>query len=167
MKDENGNLDTKVTVSFTTKALTVQCTGSSYTQHTITTQWQAYADGAAYDKCQLTNNAITFNISKCANTPKATTGYQTTTITGSVSGSYKTLESAGLCYYAYYTIKCTVSDGKNEASSTVDVHTDFPYSYVNDGSRFRKVVPYVYTGGKWQKAPIFVNNGAWRESNGE
>lgn len=167
MKDENGNLDTKVTASFTTKALTVQCTSSSYTQHTITTQWQAYANGEEYDKCQLTDNAITFNISKCNNTPKATTGYQTTDITGSVSGSYKTLESAGLCYYAYYTIECTVSDGKNESSSTVDVHTDFPYSYVNDGSGFKKVVPYIYADGKWQKAPVFVNNGAWRESNGE
>lgn len=167
MKDENGNLDTKVVVSFTTKELTLQYISSRSTQHAIITEWQAYANGIVYDKCQLTNNAITFIISECSNTPKATSGYQTTNITGSVSGSYKTLRSTDLCYYAYYTIKCVISDGKNKAQALIILHTDFPYSYINNATNFRKAIPYIYTSSGWQKAPVFINNGVWRESNGE
>ena len=170
MKDENGNLDTKLTTTFVTKKLTLSCTSSSYTQHSITSFWQASADGADYDRCQITDTAIEFVIGSCTNTPMAESGYQTTTKSGSVSGSYKTLFSSDLDYYAYYKITCMITDGVNKVSSIVMQHTDFPYSYVYDdsSSRFRKVMPYVYYNGRWQKAPAFIADGnGWHESNGE
>lgn len=171
MKDEKGNLDTKITTTFVTKKLTLVCTSSSYTQHGITSLWQASADNADYDKCQITDTNIEFVIASCNNEPFAESGYQTTTKKGSVSGSYKTLVSSGLDYYAYYKITCMITDGVNKVSSIVTQHTDFPYSYVydNSSSKFRKVMPYVYYNGKWQKAPAFIKDdkGKWHESNGE
>jgi hypothetical protein len=167
MVDQNNNIDTKVSITVSTKLLGVDNIAFATHQHSIDTTWQATANGDTYNKCQITNTDIAFDLALCSNKGVAKDEYQTPSLNGNCSGSYPKLVSSGLDYYAYYEITCTITDGYNKVSKTVTYRTTFPYARIDTGTEFKKAMPYIYDGSKWVLAPAFVRDTAWYESNGE
>jgi hypothetical protein len=90
-----------------------------------------------------------------------------------------------LGYYGAYILHASVSDGVNIANAQAVIHTGFPYTYVYTNidpsasggvgtAKYRKAIPYVYTNGSWQKAPVFIctsdsegSPAEWKVSNGD
>lgn len=174
MVDEYGDLDTVTSITINTKKLTVECTSHKQHQHRIISNWQAKANGNNYNVDNLIGDYISFKLSHCSNsgykheddnTNKFT--YATPTNNGSISGDYsldKTLISSGLDYWAWYRITCAVTDGHNIVTSILDTNTTFPYSLIFIDGEYKKVMPYVYTDGKWINSTSYIYDASWKES---
>ena len=172
--------DSTISTTVKTYELTLVNTSIEEYQHKIITKWQAKVNGANTDKDSIDNTLFTFGT--LTTSAKTESGYQSPTDANvsthltkggsTTTGNYqtnKTVTSDKLeWYYCAYDITARITDGYNTVSATVSAHTKFPYTWIYDGSSWKKAMPYIYNGSSWKLAPLHVYNGtSFRESNGE
>lgn len=172
--NEYGYLDTVKTITIKTKELSV--INTSYIQHQkyIESIWQSKVNGENCDIDNLIGDYFNFKLSNCKNVGYKHNDdtinnftYATPSNNGSVSGDYtldKRLVSSDLDYWAWYNIICAITDGHNIVSSILDINTLFPYSLIYVNGEYKKVMPYVYTDGKWINSPAYIHDSTWKES---
>lgn len=172
--DQYGDLDTVTSITIKTKELSV--INTSYIQHQkyIESMWQSKVNGENCDIDNLIGDYFNFKLSSCKNVGYKHNDdtinnftYATPSNNGSVSGDYtldKTLVSLDLDYWAWYNIICAITDGHNIVSSILDINTLFPYSLICVNGEYKKVMPYVYTDGKWINSPAYIHDSTWKES---
>lgn len=161
------------TLNISTKELTLSIDKSFNHQHSIITNWIA-TPGYDFISCDLNKTsciAFTRDGYKTADEDKKTGICSVPVISVNTSDNNVTiiLNSTGLDYYTLYTIKCTITDGFNEISKSVNINTTFPYTYIyGSDSVWHKTIPYIYNGTKWVPAVAFIYDGTeFKESDGE
>lgn len=161
------------TLNISTKELTLSIDKSFNHQHNIITNWIA-TPGYDFISCDLNKTsciAFTRDGYKTADEDKKTgiCSVSVTSVNTSNNNVSIVLNSTGLDYYTLYTIKCTITDGFNEISKSVNINTTFPYTYIyGSDSVWHKAIPYIYNGTEWVPAVAFIYDGTeFKESDGE
>lgn len=164
MRDRMGVFDTEEEAYFTTKELTVNITGCTPHVDHVFIHTQAYADGEAYDQCQISGQVIRFVKDLCTIEPaiegKGTVGGNNGTY---FDGAQHSRRFDGLIGGREYIFQIGVTDGVNIDNVFINTATDTRnfstlvelIRIFHDGA-YHTALPIVYHNGEYYRAPMFV-----------